>query len=241
MRFKTRTIAALMVITTICLALLGTTAFAKKEKVGTLEKGVFTDNRFGFTVAAPSEWRDGGLRDEYSQERITFIYKRVRVPARLREVPEEALRPTIMVFADSTTLPHAAIVDSLRNGITKDPFRDKILNKSVFFQRGAPNPPEVLRSIPTKVGGLDAVVYEVRREYAVQVPQQRGAPELVRDFRTGRVYLVPLTGAMIYIEMVCENQFQNELQPEFDAFINSFKFAGTASDSSAVTQGAAGE
>lgn len=234
MKIRMARIAGLA-LTAILVLGMGLTAQAKKEKVGVLNKGVFTDNRFGFSITMPKEWRDGGLRDEYSPERISFLYKRTRVPARLRDNPEEALRPIVMVFADSNTLPTAAFVDSLRSGLTKDSFRDKILNKSVFFQRGAPNPAEQLRVQNVKIGGRDAVQYQMRREYAVQVqPEGRSVPELVREFRSGWVYLIPLEGALVYMELVCERQFENELQPEFEAFINSVTFDQAAGDSTAA-------
>jgi len=224
-----------LALTAVLVLGLGLTALAKKEKVGVLNKGVFTDNRFGFSITMPKEWRDGGLRDEYSPERISFLYKRTRVPARLRNNPDEALRPVVLVFADSNTLPAAAFIDSLRSGITKDAFRDKILNKSVFFQRGVPNPVEQLRVQNVTIGGRAAVQYQMRREYAVQVqPEGRAVPELVREFRSGWVYLIPLEGALVYMELVCERQFENELQPEFEAFINSVTFNQAASDSTAA-------
>ncbi len=208
------------------LAALAATASAKKEKVGVLKDGFYRDNTFGFSCSLPKDWKAAGLKDEPAPDRLIMLQKNPRIPLKLQGAPEEALQPIIMVFADSANDAPEVFLDSLKSGRVKNQFRERILSKSIFFQRGSPHPAEMTNPISTMFGGLAAVRYDIRREYSVRLEgTDIEPPKQVRDYRVGSIYLVPQNGAMIYIEMACESQFRDELRDDFDAFMNSFSFA----------------
>lgn len=211
--------------------LISAVAFAKKEKVGTIEKGWYSDSRFGFSMPIPSEWKDAGVKNEPTPERIMFEWRKPRVPIKLKSNPGEALKPFVRIFADSTTLTAAAFFDSLNVGSTKDEFRDKIISKSTFFQRGLSNPPEIAGPTFEKIGGQNANRWQIRREYSVQIQKDETTPpQLIRDYRVGYVYIVPFEGWLLYIEMACENQFRDELEENFRNVASSITFRSTASE-----------
>lgn len=215
-------------------------ALAKKEKVGTIENGWYSDSRFGFSIAIPAEWKDAGLKNEPTSERVMFEWRKPRVPIKLKDNPGEALRPFVRIFADSTGLSAQEFFDSLRIGSTKDQFRDRILSKSIFFQRGMSNPPEIAPATAEKIGGVNATRWYIRREYSVQVQRDEiTPPQLVRDYRVGHVYIVGFDGWLLYLEMACENQFRDELEDHFKSVASSITFRSipAAVDSTKAAEG----
>jgi hypothetical protein len=214
-------------------------AFAKKEKVGVVKDGWYSDSRFGFSVFMPSDWKDAGAKDEPSPERIAFIWRKARIPLKLKNNPNEALKPFVRIFADSTTMSAREFLDSLNVGSTKDSYRDKILSKSTFFERGLSNPPEITPAEAVKIGGRDALRWHVRREYSVQYQKDEVTPpQLIRDYRVGYVYIIPGEGTLLYLEMACENQFRDDMEGEFQKVVSSITFSSATpkSDSTAVLE-----
>lgn len=229
---------SIKILSFLAIAVLAFTslAFAKKEKVGKIENGWYTDGRFGFSITIPQEWKTAGLKDEPSPERLMFEWRNPRVPLKLKNSPSDALRPFIRIYADSTQLSPAAFLDSLNNGSTKDSFRDKILSKSTFFERGKSNPPEITPPSSVMIGGHKAMQWGIRREYSVQVQKDDVTPpELVRDYRFGYVYIVPADGWLLYLEMACENQFRDDLDLEFQKVASSITFRSGAAETDSVT------
>lgn len=218
-------VSKFVLLLTMAGLLVSAVAFAKKEKVGTIEKGWYSDSRFNFSMSIPQEWKDAGLKNEPTSERLMLEWRKPRIPMKLKENPGEALRPFVRVLADSTSLLPQEFLDSLTNGSTKDLFRDRILAKSVFFQRGVSNPAEIAPPTVEKISGLNATRWYIRREYAVQVQKDEYTPpQLVRDYRIGYVYIVPFDGWIFYMEMACENQFRDELDSEFQKVVSSVTF-----------------
>ncbi len=216
-------------------------ALAKKEKAGVIKDGWYADNRFGFSIFIPSDWKDGGAKDEPTSERIMFAWRKPRIPLKLKDNPGEALKPFVRIFADSTTMSAVEFLDSLRVGSVKDPFRDKILSKSIFFERGISNPPEIAPVENVKIGGRDAKRWYIRREYSVQIQKDEVTPpELVRDYRQGYVYIVPREGWLLYMEMACENQFRDDLEGEFQKVAFSLTFLSNAPTADSTSVGEKG-
>ncbi|MGB5107609.1 MAG: hypothetical protein WBP29_04935 [Candidatus Zixiibacteriota bacterium] len=227
-------------VLTIAVLALCSLALAKKEKVGTVENGWYSDSRFGFSLNIAPEWKTAGLKDEPSPERVMFEWRKPRVPLKLKSSPNDALRPFVRIFADSTTLGPVEFLDSLNVGSTKDSFRDKILSKSTFFERGKSNPPEISTALTVMIGGHRAYQWSIRREYSVQIQKDNiTPPELVRDYRFGYVYIVPADGWLLYLEMACENQFRDDLDLEFQKVASSITFrnAAPATDSVKTIEG----
>ena len=219
---------------------VGAAAIAGKAKVGIVKDGWYSDSRFGFSLAIPQEWKEAGIKDEPNSERLVLAWRKPRPPLKLRDNPNEALKPFARFYADSTSVTALEFFDSLRVGSTKDNYRDKILSKSTFFERGLSNPPEISPVDAVKIGGRDAYRWYIRREYSVQIQKDEVTPpQLVRDYRTGYVYVVPGDGWILYLEMACENQFRDDFEDEFKkiAFSINFHNPAPAADSAAAAPG----
>ena len=229
-------ITSFVSVLTIVVVALFSLALAKKEKVGTIENGWYSDGRFGFSLNIPEEWKTAGLKDEPSPERLQFEWRKPRIPMKLKNSPGDALRPFIRIYADSTAFTPAEFLDSLNNGRVKDAFRDKIVSKSTFFERGVSNPPEISTPKTVSIGGRTAYRWAIKREYSVQFRKDDVTPpELVRDYRAGYVYILPGDGWLLYLEMACENQFRDDFEAEFEKVASSITFRSSAAVTDSVT------
>ena len=200
----------------------------KSAETGFIKDGVYHDARFTFSVKIPTDWREAKLRKEPTSERILMVQRKPRIPLRLQDSPEMAVKPSVMIFADSTTMTTAEFFAFLRADTGKTEFKQRILAKSVFLEPGVPNDIEIMGNLPVKVAGRDAARMELRLEYSVRIEADKhgessrnSKPVQVNDYRIGYIYLVPFEGWLMYIEEVCENQFLQSLQADFDTVINS--------------------
>ncbi len=195
---------------------------AKPGETGYVKDAVYHDARFGFSMAIPVDWREAKLRKEPSPERLLLVQRKPRIPLRLQDEPDLAVKPSIMIFADSTSMAPDAFFNYLRADTGKTDFKQKILAKSIFLEAGASNEVQVLDKVPVKIAGKDVTRLRVRLEYNVRVTSPgMKTPSQVNDFRVGYIYIVPFDGWLLYIEEVCENQFLESLQKDFDSAINS--------------------
>ena len=196
---------------------------AKSGESVTVKDSICTDNLFGYSLQIPPEWKSK-IGKGNSPDRVILQQKNARVPVKLSGSPELAQRPTIMIFADSCNLSADSFFTYLRAETGKSALKDKILSKSVFFERGAPSDADVIDKLPTQVAGRNGLRIRVRLEYtATAMARGTDTPSTVRDFRAGFVYVIPFDGWMMYIEEVGENQFLEALMEPFDSVIKSLK------------------
>jgi hypothetical protein len=201
----------------------------KPGETGVIKDAVYTDSRYGFSVKFPLDWREAKLRKDPSAERLQLVQRKPRVPLRLQGNPDLALKPAMMIFADSSTMTPEAFFAYLRADTGKIDLKQKILAKSVFLEQGTSNEIQVLDKTTAKVLGKDALKMKVRLEYNVRVESPgQSVPIQVNDFRVGYIYIVPMDGWLLYIEQAAENQFFESLQPDFDTFLNSLTFVKAA-------------
>ena len=217
-----RVLSAALIVGVFLFSTVSLSAADKSSEVGYIKDGVYHDARFGFSVKIPVEWREAKLRKEPTPERLLLVQKKPRVPLRLQNSPESALKPSVMIFTDSTTMSPPAFIDFLRADTGKTEFKSRILSKSVFLDQGTSNEVQILKKTTLKILGQEAIKLGVRLEYSVRVESPGMSSALqVNDFRAGYIYIVPFSGWIMYIEQVCENQFLESLQPDFDTMINS--------------------
>jgi hypothetical protein len=141
-----------------------------------------------------------------------------------------------MFFADSTALTPTQFFEFLQTDTGKSQFKEEIIRKSIFLDRGTTYHFEIINQLPKQILGQPALKLEMRMKYDAEAPMMGGREtdvgrstsskefNLVRDFRMGYVYLVPFEGWLMYVEIFCENQFFDSLKPVFDQVIDSLKF-----------------
>jgi|GEM_PF-3157265 len=217
-----RLLSATLIVGVFLFSIVSLLAADKPTEAGYIKDGIYHDARFGFSVKIPVEWREAKLRKEPTPERLLLVQKKPRVPLRLQNSPESAVRPSVMIFADSTAMSPQAFLTFLRADTGKSEFKSRILSKSVLLDQGTPSVVQITGKTTAKILGQDAIKLGARLEYTVRVESPgTSAMVQVNDFRAGYIYVVPFSGWLMYIEQACENQFLGALQPDFDTMINS--------------------
>ena len=229
-----RVLSAALIVGVFLFSMVSPSAADKSTEVGYIKDGIYHDARFGFSLKIPVEWREAKLRKEPTPERLLLVQKKPKVPLRLQNSPESAVRPSVMIFADSTAMSPQAFLAFLRADTGKTEFKSRILSKSILMDQGTPSEIQIMQKTTAKILGQEAVNVRARLEYTVRVESSREAAEdprksvmiQVNDFRAGYIYIVPFSGWLMYIEQACENQFLESLQPDFDTMINSLTLEG---------------
>lgn len=196
----------------------------KKPKTGETKDHVYRDFRFGFSVEYPADWKASKPKKEYHPLRFLVQEKGHIVPVKLRNNPEYAVKPTMMIFADSTNLTPEQFFTYLQSDSGKSEFKTKILQKSILLDRTSRYEMEVVQRRKAKVLGVDAVKIKGRVEYVAQVTVPGRGPQVVKDYRSGFIYLVPFEGWLLYIEQYCENELLPSQIDAFDSMISSLTF-----------------
>ncbi|MDP2960512.1 MAG: hypothetical protein Q8N71_03720, partial [candidate division Zixibacteria bacterium] len=95
---------------------------AKEEKTGKMENDTLIDQKFGYRLNVLSNWKVK-FEKEPSLIRSTLIKKNYAVDKSSTQIEEEILIPTIVLFADTTSLSLPELENSLIKG--KGVFRNK--------------------------------------------------------------------------------------------------------------------
>jgi hypothetical protein len=217
-----RVLSATLIVGVFLFSMAALSGADKPSEVGYIKDGIYHDARFGFSVKIPLEWREAKLRKEPTPERLLLVQKKPKVPLRLQSSPETAVKPTVIIFADSTAMSPQAFLAFLQADTGKTEFKNRILSKSVLLDQGTSSAIQILQKTTVKILGQEAIKLGARLEYSVRV-EKPGTTELVQvnGFRAGYIYVVPFSGWLMYIEQACENEFLASLQPDFDTMLNS--------------------
>jgi hypothetical protein len=223
-----RVLSTTLIVVAFLSATTSLSAGDKSPEVGYIKDGIYHDARFGYSIKIPVEWREAKLRKELTPERLLLVQKKPKVPLRLQNSPELAARPTVMIFADSTAMSPQEFFAFLRADTGKTEFKNRILSKSVLLDQGTASVIQILQKTTAKILGQEAIKLGARLEYTVRVESPTtSAMVQVNGFRVGYIYIVPFSGWLMYIEVACENEYLESLQPDFDAMINSLTLEGT--------------
>ncbi len=218
----TRVLSATLIVGAFLLSMVSLLAADKSTEVGLIKDGIYHDARFGFSVKIPVEWREAKLRKEPTSERLLLVQKKPKVPLRLQNSPEAAVKPSVMIFTDSTAMSPQAFLAFLQADTGKTEFRSRILSKSVLLDQGTPSEIQILKQTTVKILGQEAIKLGARLEYTVRVENPGTSAMIqVNGFRAGYIYIVPFSGWLMYVEQACENEYLESLQPDFDTMINS--------------------
>lgn len=204
---------------------------AGNPRTGEVKDNKYTDLRFGFSVQIPDDWRIAKPKKEYTPQRLIAEQKNPRVPVKLRRDPRWAVKPTLVVIADSTGLTDQNFYNFLHCDTCKSEFKDEVLLRSILLSPSSSHRFDLIEDKAAEVAGAPAKRLTGRIQYDAQVEVPgRDQIELVRGRRTGYIYLIPREGWLMYIEMVCENDFFPSLDETFSEIIDSIDFGGEKSD-----------
>lgn len=210
-----------------------------KDKTGIEEDNKYTDNRFGFSIKVPDDWKVGKAKKEPHCQRLVAEKKNPRIPPQLRDDPSWATPPSLMIYADSSDMTPAQFFAFLKSDTTESELKKQIMKNTVLLDFYGRYNPDVMLENPTTLAGLPAMQYKLRRQYEAQGVQiGRDRTTTIKDFVSGYIYIVQGDGWIGFIELVGENQFLPVLEDTFTQIIDSFSMPSTEApqDSTATAE-----
>ena len=198
---------------------------AKEEKTGKIENDTLTDQKFGYRLNVLSNWKVK-LEKEPSLIRSTLIKKNYAVDKSSTLIEEERLIPTILIFADTTSLPLQEIENSLIKG--KGNFRNKneyLMKLEVLTNYELVSTANIaLDSVPGKVFGY-------KKSYLRNVvdPSARYGPDkstmvTKEDYFIGEVVVLKKGNNLYIIQLTGEREYFSVSEKECSKMLESWKF-----------------
>lgn len=152
--------------------MLGSGAWAKKEKTGVLEKDLFSDTVYGYQLTVPYNWR---LKTEKEPSLLRATLQKAKLenlPAGGGQGYYDGTRfiPTVTVIADTTSLSLERFGELLLEAKGHLPNEKQYLMKMELLLQSTLESQQKV-----KVAGLDGIKYTLQKKYlkVVSDPRQR--------------------------------------------------------------------
>lgn len=195
---------------------------AGKAKTGTFQKGLYSDARFGFHLTIPDSWKVQ-LKDDPALVRIIVTKRHPEIDPRLRNTPESATIPTILVLADTTALD----LDTVKVWLWAD---DPRLPNRREWRKVLPEltGSDAVRQERPHLAGQPALQVTFQKPYTVQIPLTTNPNyfETVQEFQMGTVTLVKRDGVIYLIYFICDRQFFRINLEQVAGMLASWQFTG---------------
>ncbi len=196
------------------------------KKAGEVEKGVYTDAIYGFSLSFPDAW-DVSVKKDDQDIRVVLTKKEYEVPMAFQHAPNYTTVPKITVIADTSTMSLPVFVDSLLSDNYKTDQKKNILSETKILFGDFQERSRTRQSI----GGYEGIILGGRQQYTIQVQRQGSESDkadVVTDYYGGAVAFVRNTdnNTLLVINFICEDRYFSHLEKEFMGIVNTLKFGG---------------
>lgn len=213
-------------IVVIALALLVTVGSAhagrKREKTGTVEGGVFTDSKYGFTLTADDNW-DFKTMDAEDPFRVSLTQKKFDVPPDYASAPDYTKVPRITLFVENSSFGPFAYVDSLLSRTYKSKMKSVIGREFDIL-----NEPDVTTRTrrPFTLGEDKGVRWDGVAKYKkqVQISATDVGGKLVNGRYMASILAVKHGDLVLVFHVMCEDMAYENVIAQALGIINSLKW-----------------
>jgi len=194
----------------------------KSKKAGEIDGGVFTDNKYGYSLTMSDAW-DTSIKKDKDAVRIILLKKEFEIPMEYQHAPSYTKTPRVTVYADTTSLSLNQFVDMLLIDSIKCDQKKAVINEfeilwGDFIQKG--------RAKMT-VGDVTGIRLHGQKRYTIQV-QRAGSEsdkaDVVTDFYGGSIFFAKDGNTIVMMNMICEWRYYANEEKDFIKLINGFKF-----------------
>jgi len=214
-------LSLILLLSLLAVILMPSVTLAGKDRAGeTIGDSVYVDNKFGFSFEKPATWKFKDIHKNKDVQRVLLLQDNPTVPARYIRFRQLFTRPQITILACEIDQSPREYKDFLLADDGKDDLKKKALDKFLLFQQDSKYTFEPKRPRSVKVGGHHGIKIVGKKQYAYQT-KETGA---ISDYLFGYIYIIDADNGLIVMEFVCEREIQEQLEPDFDAIIESFKF-----------------
>jgi len=214
-----------VVLTIILLISISDLSWAKKQKTGKVKDHTFFDSKFAYELSFLKNWK---LKDEKEPSllRASLVKKNYRVDPLSKSSREEFNIPTILVFADTSSLSFEEFKNALFDENTR-----KIKNRDKYavaleFLTGS----EIMKESEILVDSIPAKIITMRKpfERMVEDPTKTRSPmgslRIINDFLLGYLLFFKHNKNIFVIHFSCERQFFGVNHEEFIKIMDGWRF-----------------
>lgn len=198
---------------------------AKEEKTGKMENDTLIDQKFGYKLNVLSNWKVK-LEKEPSLIRSTLSKKNYAVDKSSTMIEEERLIPTIVIWADTTSLSLPELENNLIKG--KGNFRNK---DEYLMKLETLNNYELISTADIALDSIPGKVYGYKKRYLRNVidPSARYGPDknttiTKEDYFIGELVVLKKGNNLYIVQLTGEREYFSVSEKECSKILESWKF-----------------
>ncbi len=216
----------------ICLALMVTTAWAgrKKDKAGSVENGVYTDDSYSFSLTLPQNWKSKIYNDK-DNIRLSMTQSNFEVPNDYIKTPEHTKVPRITVFSDTTSMSLMDFIDSLVSSSYKSGQKKEMLKEFEILHSGPlgdanVQPVSPRRRSPITVGEQQGVIWSGQSKYIkeISVSASSVGGKRVDAAYGGSILALKKDRTIVVFHLICEWLYFPALDKDLQAVAGTLKW-----------------
>ncbi|MEW6049823.1 MAG: hypothetical protein AB1644_02000 [Candidatus Zixiibacteriota bacterium] len=213
---------SILMLLAVLAAMPSADAARKKPSAGTIQEGVYRDSKYGFELKMSENWKAIISKDE-DNLRLALVQRNYGIPPRYQNAPDYTVIPRIAVFADTSTLGAAAMLDSLLSQTCKSKQKKEILKEFEFLNLNDIIPRN--RKF-TQVAGEAAVVWEGTVKYVKDISTSTSDVGGVRESGAygGAVITTKKGNTILLFHLMCEDDFYNDVMKDALGIVNSLSW-----------------
>jgi hypothetical protein len=215
----------LTILLMVFLLIASSTTFSyAKERTGEVKDNVYTDSKFGFQITALKNWKMK-KQDEPSLLRVVMTQKNYKVSSIPGASKYTTSIPTILVLADTTSLPLSEVEECLLGKGELPEKQDDFMMKLDLI----PNS-DYLEVNDLVIDSVPARDYVLKQPYKKtgEDPRVRdpiyGSSVIIQDSVAGHVILFKKGNDIYVVQFSCEREFFYPNNSEFQKIMGSWKF-----------------
>ncbi|MBN1213248.1 MAG: hypothetical protein JXA92_11805 [candidate division Zixibacteria bacterium] len=196
----------------------------KVKKSGEIKDNVYTDAEYGFKLTLNDEWKST-VKKEKENFRLVLVKKNYDIPMDYKDAPDYTQVPRIVVYADTSTVPTLAFIDSLVSDTYKSDQKKEILKEYEIL-----NEQEIIPKghKPLSIGKSEAKGFQwlaqakYTKEVATSISSLGG--QRVYGSYGGAIIAVKNGNNILLFHMMCEYQFFESIFNEMLQIVNTLEW-----------------
>ena len=192
----------------ITVILMAAAAHAKKQKTVEIDDNVITDQKYGWTMSYPDNWKAKSLK-EPSVERVYLTKRNYSVNQYIQTYGGDYTVPTFLIYAqpfDGDVLEFEALIKRALDEHRSD--------NDIVSKMGILKDCDFITSANVILDSTRARQVYLKRNYK-RVLDIRDEPTYINDHEVHEIYLAKPDSVMYVIHAYCEREFYEANQEEF--------------------------
>ncbi|MDD3731447.1 MAG: hypothetical protein PHU88_03625 [candidate division Zixibacteria bacterium] len=214
----------LIIISIILIVVPFAEARRKVKKAGEINNNVYIDNDYGFKLTLNNEW-NSRIRKGEENYRLVLVKKNYDIPMEYKDAPDYTQVPRIIVYADTSSIPILAFIDSLMSDSYKSEQKKnilkefEILNESDLIPKGR-KPISIGKSQSQGFQWLAQAKYT--KEVATSAASLGG--QRVYSSYGGAIVAINNNNTILLFHLMCEYQFFEPIFNQMLQIINTLEW-----------------